>query len=977
MFSSALKSFTSNINSNYSVSSTPSSYSGPWKIYDAKKKSTGKTASVFVLDRKSLDAHAGSLGRSSASSMKRATEDVIERLKKEASSLARLRHPSILELVEPVEETRGGGLQFATETVTASLSGLLQEKDEQERAGGIGGRTSRYVTEDSEGGRRRREVEIDELEIQKGLLQISKALEFLHDNAGLVHGNLTPDAVFVNAKSDWKISGLSFCSPPDNSTKATSVQPINLSEVLNIDPRLPRSVQINLDYCSPDFVLDSNLNVAADMFSLGLLIIALYNSPHTSPLESNNSISGYKRLFTSSSTIPSSSNSFMCKKSLPRDMTGEVLPRLITRRPAQRMTAKEFQQSAYFDNILISTIRFLDSLPAKTPNEKAQFMRGLLRVLPSFPKSVMEKKVLPALLEEMKDRELISLILQNIFKIIELLPTSRRPFTEKIMPRLKEIFLNNPKPPTERDAAKEAGLMVLLEHIQVISVNCSGKEFKEDILPIVAISIDSPTHALVDAALRSLNVVLPLLDFSTIKNELFPVIASVFTKTSSLGIKVRGLEAFVVLCGGSNNPASSNDGLDGIGGAKKNTSTPLDKYTMQEKIVPLIRAIKTKEPAVAVAALNVLRQIGTIADAEFVAMDILPILWNMSLGPLLNLQQFQSFMELIKSLSVRVESEQTKKLQELSGINGGRANGTDDFMSFGAASAFPSALGSDDPEMDFERLVKGGIGAPSSSNPLDSGWDANPPSAGIQQSQSSTQPKPVAFSWSTPSPTAPTFPSNSINNVLRTSQNTTSRTVTPDLSSFGALTPSATQFSQPLQPQSNYSNPIQPQSSFSQPQSSFSKTQSAFPPPKSTTSSINWNTAASSSTPNPWGSNPTTSSLSSISPPPSNPSLSSMSNMTNSMSSLSMNQMNQARPALNSSQSASSSFSSFSLPPPPSASMGGGSNYSAFGGASSGGQRMGMGGMGMGQQRPVVQQQQPQQQQQQKKSGLDAYESLL
>lgn len=200
MFSSALKSFTSNINSNYSVSPTPSSYSGPWKLYDAKKKSTGKTASVFVLDRKSLDAHAGSLGRSNASSMKRATEEVIERLKKEASSLARLRHPSILELVEPVEETRGGGLQFATETVTASLSGLLQEKDEQERAGGIGGRTSRYVTEDSEGGRRRREVEIDELEIQKGLLQISKALEFLHDNAGLVHGNLTPDAVFVNAK---------------------------------------------------------------------------------------------------------------------------------------------------------------------------------------------------------------------------------------------------------------------------------------------------------------------------------------------------------------------------------------------------------------------------------------------------------------------------------------------------------------------------------------------------------------------------------------------------------------------------------------------------------------------------------------------------------------------------------------------------------------------------------------------------------
>jgi SCY1-like protein 2 len=104
-----------------------------------------------------------------------------------------------------VVDTRNGGLQFATELVTASLSGLLQEKDEQERASGVGGRSSRYVTEDSEGGRKRRELEIDELEIQKGLEQISKALEFLHDNAGLVHGNLTPDAVFVNAKVSGKV----------------------------------------------------------------------------------------------------------------------------------------------------------------------------------------------------------------------------------------------------------------------------------------------------------------------------------------------------------------------------------------------------------------------------------------------------------------------------------------------------------------------------------------------------------------------------------------------------------------------------------------------------------------------------------------------------------------------------------------------------------------------------------------------------
>lgn len=200
---SAFKSISSNINSNYAVSPTPTSTAGPWRIHDAKKKSTGKAYSVFIFDRKALESHGSALGgsgRSGASSLRRAADEVVDRLRKEASSLAKLRHPNILELVEPVEDTRGGGLQFAAEAVTTSLASLLADKDDRERGGGPNGRGSRFVVEDADGVRRRRELEIDELEIQKGLLQVSKALEFFHENAGLVHGNLTPDAVLINAK---------------------------------------------------------------------------------------------------------------------------------------------------------------------------------------------------------------------------------------------------------------------------------------------------------------------------------------------------------------------------------------------------------------------------------------------------------------------------------------------------------------------------------------------------------------------------------------------------------------------------------------------------------------------------------------------------------------------------------------------------------------------------------------------------------
>lgn len=229
--------------------------------------------------------------------------------------------------------------------------------------------------------------------------------------------------------------------------------------------------------------MDGNVTVAADMFSLGMLILALYNSPHRSPMEFNGSQSSYKRAFSSSSSVPNKSNNFMCSQSLPRDVMNGVLDRLITRRPAQRLDAREFQQAQYFDNILVSTIRFLDSLPAKTPNEKSQFMRGLPRILNQFPKSVLEKKVLSALLEETKDRELLALVLQNAFKIIAMLPSGKRAFPEKVIPKLRETFLSTPPPAKgatqERDSLKEAGLMVLLENISVAAENSSGKEFKD------------------------------------------------------------------------------------------------------------------------------------------------------------------------------------------------------------------------------------------------------------------------------------------------------------------------------------------------------------------------------------------------------------------------------------------------------------------------------------------------------------------
>ena len=49
------------------------------------------------------------------------------------------------------------------------------------------------------------------VEIKYGLLQLAEGLSFLHDDARLFHGNLTPENVIINHKGEWKLGGFHFC----------------------------------------------------------------------------------------------------------------------------------------------------------------------------------------------------------------------------------------------------------------------------------------------------------------------------------------------------------------------------------------------------------------------------------------------------------------------------------------------------------------------------------------------------------------------------------------------------------------------------------------------------------------------------------------------------------------------------------------------------------------------------------------------
>ena len=229
------------------------------------------------------------------------------------------------------------------------------------------------------------------------------------------------------------------------------------------------------------------------------------------------------------------------------------------------------------------------------------------------------------------------------------------------------------------------------------------------------------------------------------------------------------------------------------------------------------------------AVLKVFRQVGKVAESDFLAMEVLPLLWAYSLGPLLDLQQFQAFMTLIKSLSTRIEREQTRKLRELS--NGNAAASLGGRGGAGRAGA-TNGMGVNGEEVDFESLVSGRNGLNGSADPMNE-WDA-PTSRPATSRTVSHQTAPTQPSWSTANNGWST-PSAAQNGSLRLPQ-ATMRTITPDqsMSAFSTGT-SNTAFAQPLQPS----------------QGVMSHTSSLRPSPVTTPStSINWSSAQTSS--NAW-----------------------------------------------------------------------------------------------------------------------------
>ncbi|KAF9492229.1 kinase-like protein [Pleurotus eryngii] len=619
-------------------SSTPAAFSPPitvglWKVQSASHKVTNKRVSVWSFDKRGPE-----MERLSPS----AKDRTLEVLKAEASALGRLRHPSILEMVEPLEETRSE-IIFATEPILSSLDLSIPG-------------SQRYSPL----------VELDEVEIQKGILQICKGLAFVHTSAQLIHSNICPESIVINNAGDWKLAGLGLTIALIGPGGAPARW-----EFPTFDGRVPPYIQRSFDYMAPEYALDEALLTASDMYSLGCLIYAVHCKGNP-PFKNHGSLGGLRD--NAGRSIPG-------MEGLDTDLQ-ELLRSMITRHATSRPSPSTLPSHAFFSSLPISTLNFLDrsNFTAKTREEKISFMKGLTSVLDRFSEGLKSRKILPSLLEEMKDTHLLPYILPNVFAISNALTPSQ--FATTVLPSLKPLFVIKEPP---------QNMLTLLDNLSMLQGKTDKVVFREQVLPLVYNALESEHAVVQERALKAVPDLCESIDYAEVQGTLFPRVAYVFSKTRVLSVKVATLTTFLTMV------------------------KTLDQSSLTQKLVPLLSKIRTKEPAVMMATLSVQEAMGFKVDREAVATLVLPQLWSMSMGPLLNLDQFQRFMGVIKKLGERVEKEHnqflrdSQRLEDRSSLNtNGNANGVQSFAG----------------SVDFEHLVGGSNGIPAkSTNQTNGSWE--------------------------------------------------------------------------------------------------------------------------------------------------------------------------------------------------------------------------------------------------------------
>ncbi|XP_047917070.2 SCY1-like protein 2 isoform X2 [Anser cygnoides] len=567
-----------------------------WKIFNGTKKSTKQEVAVFVFDKKLIDKY-----------QKFEKDQIIDSLKRGVQQLTRLRHPRLLTVQHPLEESRDC-LAFCTEPVCASLANVLGSWDNLPSP----------LPSDI------KEYKLYDVETKYGLLQVSEGLSFLHSSVKMVHGNVTPENIILNKSGAWKITGFDFCIQSTNPSEQEPKFPCK-----EWDPNLPSLCLPNPEYLAPEYILSVSCETASDMYSLGAVMYAVFNKGK--PIFEVNKQDIYKSFSRQLDQLSRLSSSNL--QNIPEEVR-EHVKLLLNVAPAVRPDADQMTKIPFFDDVGAVTLQYFDSLFQRDNLQKSQFFKGLPKVLPKLPKRVIIQRILPCLTSEFVNPDMVPFVLPNVLLIAE--ECTKEEYIRLILPDLGPVF---------KQQEPIQILLIFLQKMDLLLTKTPPDEIKNSVLPMVYRALEAPSIQIQELCLNIIPTFANLIDYPSMKNSLIPRIKNACLQTSSLAVRVNSL-----VCLGK-------------------ILEYLDKWFVLDDILPFLQQIPSKEPAVLMGILGIYKCTFTHKKLgitkEQLAGKVLPHLIPLSIENNLNLNQFNSFICVIRDMLNRLEAEHKTKLEQL------------------------------------------------------------------------------------------------------------------------------------------------------------------------------------------------------------------------------------------------------------------------------------------------------------------------
>ncbi|OLY78446.1 Protein kinase domain-containing protein ppk32 [Smittium mucronatum] len=331
----------------YKLSSNAYSKSGLWSLYFASSVKTGKDVTVWMLDKKSLNSNLtynqygdGSFGVGYPD--KNDFKNVLDFFKREVSQLSKLRHPSILRVIEPIEDTKNN-ITFVTEKILYSLE------------------TSQAKAKIS------KEYDLDNIEFTPFSHFLIKLLFF---------SSLDYERHTTN--NEW----FGYARNLENTSSFKQFD----------DPYLlPVETQRNLDYSAPELILNDLVLDKNDIYSIGCVLYSLYNNCNSIIKNTKNNLHDYEKKIAK---IKNQKNiDFSLLESEPNVI--EAVSSLVAYNYDSRVSIDYFMNSNFFNNVYSKTLISLENAAQDSITHQATVLRQVLSLLPEYSTKIQTRKILP------------------------------------------------------------------------------------------------------------------------------------------------------------------------------------------------------------------------------------------------------------------------------------------------------------------------------------------------------------------------------------------------------------------------------------------------------------------------------------------------------------------------------------------------------------------------------------------------------